>query len=75
MGVLGKIEKMGGDRMLWAKEVNLKGLGTYEKLAKQSAGKYSVGDEISLADVFLLPQLANAVRFGIDVQESFPLLH
>ena len=55
MSVLGRIEKIGGDKALWAKETILKGLGTYEKLAKQTAGKYSVGDEITLADVFLIP--------------------
>ena len=67
MGVLVKIEKLGGDKAIWAKEAIFKGLGTYEKLAKQTAGKYSVGDEISLADVFLIPQIYNAVRFGIEV--------
>ena len=55
--------------MLWAKETIFKGLSTFEKLAKQSAGKYFVGDEITLADAFLIPQLYNAVRFGIDVKE------
>ena len=55
MGVLGRIEKIGGDKMLWAKETIFKGLKTFEKLAKQSAGKYCVGDEITLADAFLIP--------------------
>ncbi len=30
-------------------------------------GKYCVGDEITLADVFLVPQLLNAERFGVDM--------
>ena len=30
-------------------------------------GKYCVGDEITLADVFLVPQMLNAERFGCDL--------
>jgi glutathione S-transferase len=33
-----------------------------------------VGDEVTLADVVLVPQLYNAQRFGIDVASAFPVL-
>ena len=61
------MEKLGQDKLAWAKEINLNGLTVLEKLVEQTAGKYCVGDEITLADVFLIPQLFSANRFGIDV--------
>ena len=39
----------------------------YEKIVGETMGKYCVGDEITLADVFLVPQLMNADRFGVDM--------
>ncbi len=42
-----------------------------EKLA--SDGPYVFGDEVSAADVFLVPQLYNARRFNVDVSD-FPKL-
>ena len=41
----------------------------------KTKGKYCFGDEVTLADVFLIPQLYNAKRFGIDVEKSFPCIH
>jgi len=52
---LKEIEKMGGDKLAWAKEINIKGLTVYEKFIKKTKGKYSVGDEVTLADAFLIP--------------------
>ena len=34
----------------------------YEKQVQSTAGKYSVGDEITIADICLVPQLYNALR-------------
>lgn len=36
-----------------------------------SCGKYSVGDSVSMADVFLYPQIETSRRFDVDVS-SFP---
>ncbi|KAM7478606.1 hypothetical protein LguiA_026819 [Lonicera macranthoides] len=45
-----------------------------EKLLRNYAGKYATGEEIFLADVFLAPQIRNAIkRFSVDMTE-FPLL-
>lgn len=33
----------------------MEGLRVFEELVKETAGKYCVGDEITLADVFLIP--------------------
>jgi maleylpyruvate isomerase len=39
----------------------------YEKTVAETAGKYSVGDEVTLADLVLVPQLYNARRFNVDL--------
>lgn len=49
------------------------GLKAYEVLAQDTAGLYSVGDEITLADLYLIPQCYNAARFEVQTAE-FPLL-
>jgi glutathione S-transferase len=46
----------------------------YEKTIETTAGRYSVGDEVTLADLALVPQLYNARRFGLDVTTAFPAL-
>ncbi|WP_411368973.1 maleylacetoacetate isomerase [Pseudidiomarina salilacus] len=44
-----------------------------EKNLEEVSGTYCVGDEFSLADVCLVPQVFSAERFGIDLA-SYPLL-
>lgn len=50
-----------------------KKLENLENLVKATAGKYCVGDEISLADVCLVPQMHNGKRFDIDFSK-YPTL-
>ena len=38
----------------------------YETLVKESAGKYSVGDEVSMADICLAPTIEAGLRWGVD---------
>ena len=38
---------------------------------KSSNGFYSFGNTVSLADVCLIPQVYNAIRFGVDM-DMFP---
>ena len=38
-----------------------------------TGGKYCHGDVITLADVFLVPQIYNAERFDVDMKK-FPLI-
>ncbi len=54
---MNRVEALGGDRKAWAQTTIIKGLTAIEALLAESAGKYCVGDEITLADVFLAPQL------------------
>lgn len=55
----------------WARHWMLRGLGAYEKIASRTAGVFSVGDELSLADLCLIPQCYNALRYDIAL-EDFP---
>lgn len=43
------------------------GLGNYERLVQDTAGKFSVGDAVTLADLCLVPQMWNARRFRMDL--------
>lgn len=47
----------------WAQHWITRGFRAIEKLLSTSAGKFCVGDEISMADCCLVPQVFNARRF------------
>ena len=49
------------------------GLLAYEAIARSTAGKYSVGDQVSLADVCLVPAVWGAQRWGVDL-DQMPVL-
>lgn len=57
----------------WAADVNATGLDACEKLIAGEAGPYCFGAAPTLADIYLVPQLGNARRFGVDVAR-FPAL-
>lgn len=69
MNVLTTIGSLGGDKAGFAKKKMGEGLKAYEKLLERYSGKYSVGDEITMADVVLQPAVWNAQRFGVDFSE------
>ena len=50
------------------------GLEAVEKELLETSGRYTCGNEITLADIYLAPQVWNAVtRFNIDIQ-NYPLI-
>jgi maleylpyruvate isomerase len=57
----------------WAGWANREGLTACEKLIAGEAGPFCFADRPTLADLCLVPQLANARRFGVDVN-AFPRL-
>ncbi|KAK1410694.1 hypothetical protein QVD17_37233 [Tagetes erecta] len=62
------------EKLPWAQYHIRKGLVALEKLLVNHVGKYATGDEIYLADLYLAPQLDNAInRFKLDMTE-FPVL-
>jgi len=57
----------------WAAWANREGLSACETLIRDEAGPFCFGDAPTLADLCLVPQLANARRFGVDVS-AYPRL-
>jgi maleylpyruvate isomerase len=58
-----ELEKHGVQREPWARTFIAKGLAALEELAQPHAGAFLFGDTVSLADVYLVPQLYNARRW------------
>lgn len=59
--------KIGSDkRMEVARYWLKKKFAALERLVKPTAGKYCVGDDLSIADICLVPQMHNAKRFEVD---------
>ena len=73
--VLRRIETLSSSQAAadWAKATNADGLEACERLLSQERGMFCFGDNPTLADLCLVPQLANARRFGVDVGQ-FPRL-
>ncbi|KAI9869507.1 MAG: hypothetical protein M1813_000296 [Trichoglossum hirsutum] len=71
--ILQKVQAMGGDQAVWAREVMGKGLDAYEKVVEKSTGKFSVGDQLTMADVVLAPAVEGAMRWGVGL-EGWPVL-
>ncbi|KAF9335317.1 Glutathione S-transferase zeta-1 [Podila minutissima] len=74
----------------WSAHWMKQGFEAFEAMLKKTAGVYSFGDTITMADVVLVPQYYNGVRFGVDMtayptiwrinhtlekEESFKLAH
>lgn len=56
----------------WAREVMEGGLAACARLIEGRSGPFCFGEAVTLADVVLIPQLANARRFG--ARTDFPRL-
>ncbi len=76
--VLDRVDPSRGEAMIaWAAHYNARGLAAYERWLEiihaetGSKGPYSVGDALSAADIFLVPQVYSARRFRVDVS-AFP---
>lgn len=62
-------------RNSWCQHFIKKGLEAYqEKLSLSQEGPYSMGEEVTAADMFLIPQLYNAHRFNVDMTNLKRLL-
>lgn len=73
--VLNRVRALGGEAAAksWAADVNREGLAACEALLDGAAGPFCFGDVPTLADICLVPQLANARRFGVEL-EPYPTL-
>lgn len=70
--ILVRVDALGGSKAQWAKELMTDGLAAFERLVAKTAGKYSYGDCVTMADICLVPAVWGAVRFGVDMNE-FPI--
>ncbi|HKX91458.1 MAG TPA: maleylacetoacetate isomerase [Sphingomicrobium sp.] len=61
------------DRDIWYIHWIREGLPALESLAKAGAGRFLFGDAPTIADVCLVPQLYNARRFNVPI-EDYPTL-
>ena len=77
ISVLRRLSPEGSVQREWAAHFNELGLGAYEALLEKIAaegggnGPFSVGDALTAADIFLVPQVYSARRFHVDVSR-FP---
>ena len=53
----------------WYKHWVEVGFEALEKRLIVSSGEFCIGDEVSIADVCLVPQVYNALRFGVDISQ------
>jgi maleylacetoacetate isomerase len=54
----------------WSRHWIQRGLFAYEKLCAPLSGDFSIGNELTLADLFLIPQCYNALRYEIDLNHT-----
>ncbi|KYF73025.1 maleylacetoacetate isomerase [Sorangium cellulosum] len=59
--------ELGGDQRAFARRFIGSGLAAFQVAAGEHAGRFCVGDEVTVADVFLVPQLYNARRYEVDL--------
>ena len=74
LSVLQAVTALGGDRLAWGAEANRRGLAMVEALASGYSSEYLAGDQLSVADLCLIPQLYNARRFKVDLSPFRRLL-
>uniref|UniRef100_A0A8I3W832 maleylacetoacetate isomerase n=1 Tax=Callithrix jacchus TaxID=9483 RepID=A0A8I3W832_CALJA len=61
------LKKVGEEtKLTWAQNAITSGFNALEQILQSTAGKYCVGDEVTMADLCLVPQVANAERFKVD---------
>ena len=73
--MLARIAKEHGEeaKSQWINFYLHKGYKAMEETLKETSGKYSVGDEVSIADLALVPQYYTASRFNLDMS-AYPTL-
>jgi maleylpyruvate isomerase len=60
-----KVAELGGDEKAWVVDFVSTGLAAFAELCRDISGRYCVGDQPTLADCCLVPQMFSARRFGV----------
>lgn len=64
----GELAQPDASKQAWITHWVTEAFTAFEKRLQSTAGKYCVGDTVTLADVCLIPQVYNAKRFNIDLR-------
>ncbi|XP_006036017.1 maleylacetoacetate isomerase isoform X2 [Alligator sinensis] len=64
---LAVLQRVGEKKLEWAQHYITNGFQALERILKNTAGRYCVGDEVSMADLCLVPQVYNAERYKVDL--------
>ena len=73
LSVLQAVDGLGGDRLEWGASANERGLNALELRSQEGQGQFLVGNQPTIAEICLIPQLYNARRFKVDLS-AFPRL-
>lgn len=73
LATFAELKRHGVAAEAWASHFITRGLTALEALARERAGAFLFADSPTLADVYLIPQLYNARRFGVAL-DAFPTL-
>lgn len=65
--VMAQVQAFGGDPQAWAQHFIARGLQALERVAAETRGRFLVGDELSIADVYLIPMLFNMRKRSVTV--------
>jgi maleylpyruvate isomerase len=68
-----KLKSSEKQKLEWIQYVIREGLQAVEAIAQKTAGSYCLGGQVTLADACLMPQLYNAERFELNLNQ-FPTL-
>lgn len=60
-------DELHGDDKAWARRFIERGLAALETVAQRTSGRFMVGDSVTLADLYVVPQLYAARRYGVDL--------
>lgn len=71
--LMNELKRLGGDPIAFAKLANERGLAALEAEASDAGGTFTIGSALSLADVFLVPQIYSAKRFKVDLS-AYPFI-
>ncbi|MEM1024369.1 MAG: maleylacetoacetate isomerase [Myxococcota bacterium] len=71
LSVLQAVERLGSSKQEWVRPFLTRGLAALER--KLDGGPFALGEQPSLADLCIVPQLYSTRRFGIDLGD-FPSL-
>ncbi|XP_058018420.1 maleylacetoacetate isomerase [Ahaetulla prasina] len=66
---LAVLQQMGEKKLDWAQRIISQGFKALEQILQETAGCYCVGDEVTMADLCLVPQVYNAERFKVDLTQ------